>query len=392
MGGPMTTEGPPASVADLPTSLPTLPRYGESTLADLAGSVLASLGARSEPNPLGLPDADRVCLLVVDGMGWELLRDHQAAAPFLSELAMTGRPLTAGFPATTATSLASLGTGRPPGQHGVLGYQVAVPGEGRLLNALRWDQRVDPVEWQPGSTIFERAAQAGISAFRVAHHALGPTGLSVATMRGADVVPADTLGALVAEAAAALRGTDRGLAMVYHGELDATGHVFGCTSDAWRYHLGHVDKLAEQLAGALPAGTALYMTADHGMVDVPDQDRIDADELPALRDGVALLGGEPRARHVYAEPGAAGDVLAAWREILGPRAWVASRDEAIADGWFGPVAPEMAPRIGDVVAAPAGPSAVVATRAEPRESALVGMHGSLTSADQLVPLLALSVM
>jgi hypothetical protein len=388
----MTTEGPPASVADLPTSLPTLPRYGESTLADLAGSVLASLGARSEPNPLGLPDADRVCLLVVDGMGWELLRDHQAAAPFLSELAMTGRPLTAGFPATTATSLASLGTGRPPGQHGVLGYQVAVPGEGRLLNALRWDQRVDPVKWQPGSTIFERAARAGISAFRVAHHALGPTGLSVATMRGADVVPADTLGALVAEAAAALRSTDRGLAMVYHGELDATGHVFGCTSDAWRYHLGHVDKLAEQLAGALPPGTALYVTADHGMVDVPDQDRADADELPALRDGVALLGGEPRARHVYTEPGAAGDVLAAWREILGPRAWVASRDEAIADGWFGPVAPEMVPRIGDVIVAPAGPSAVVATQAEPRESALVGMHGSLTSADQLVPLLELSVM
>jgi hypothetical protein len=388
----MTTEGSPASVADLPTSLPTLPRYGESTLADLAGSVLASLGMRSEPNPLGLPDADRVCLLVVDGMGWELLRDHQAAAPFLSELAMTGRPLTAGFPATTATSLASLGTGRPPGQHGVLGYQVAVPGEGRLLNALRWDQRVDPVKWQPGSTIFERAAQAGISAFRVAHHALGPTGLSVATMRGADVVPADTLGALVAEAAAALKGTDRGLAMVYHGELDATGHVFGCTSDAWRYHLGHVDKLAEQLAGALPPGTALYVTADHGMVDVPDQDRADADELPALRDGVALLGGEPRARHVYTEPGAVGDVLAAWREILGPRAWVASRDEAVADGWFGPVAPEMAPRIGDVIVAPAGPSAVVATQAEPRESALVGMHGSLTSADQLVPLLELSVM
>ena len=385
MGGPMTTEGPPASVADLPTSLPTLPRYGESTLADLAGSVLASLGARSEPNPLGLPDADRVCLLVVDGMGWELLRDHQAAAPFLSELAMTGRPLTAGFPATTATSLASLGTGRPPGQHGVLGYQVAVPGEGRLLNALRWDQRVDPVEWQPGSTIFERAAQAGISAFRVAHHALGPTGLSVATMRGADVVPADTLGALVAEAAAALRGTDRGLAMVYHGELDATGHVFGCTSDAWRYHLGHVDKLAEQLAGALPAGTALYMTADHGMVDVPDQDRIDADELPALRDGVALLGGEPRARHVYAEPGAAGDVLAAWREVLGDRAWVLPRDEAIKEGWFGPVDGELAERIGDVIAAPAGTTAIVATHAEPRESALFGMHGSLTPSEQLVP-------
>jgi hypothetical protein len=388
----MTPEGQPSVVADLPASLPSLPRYGESTLADLACSVLASLGVTSEPNPLQLPEADRVCLLVVDGLGWELLREHPAAAPFLSELAVAGRTLAAGFPATTATSLASLGTGRPPGQHGVLGYQVAVPGEHRLLNALRWDQRVDPLVWQPGSTIFERAADAGISSFRVAQSSLARTGLSVATMRGAEILGADTFGALVAEAASALRRSDRVLATVYHGELDATGHVFGSGSDAWRYHLGHVDKLAEQLAGTLPPGTALYVTADHGMVDVAPADRIDADAVPGLRAGVALLGGEPRARHVYARPGAAGDVLAAWREILGHRAWVASRDEAIADGWFGPVDPLLAPRIGDVVAAPAGPAAVVATRAEPRESALIGMHGSLTSADQLVPLLTLSAM
>jgi Type I phosphodiesterase / nucleotide pyrophosphatase len=388
----MTHEGPPAAVTDLPASLPSLPRYGESTLADLACSVLASLGAGAEPNPLQLPPADRACLLIVDGLGWELLREHPAAAPFLSELAVVGRPLAAGFPATTATSLGSLGTGRPPGQHGVLGYQVAVPGEGRLLNALRWDQRVDPVVWQPGSTIFERAVHAGISSFRVAHSSLGQTGLSTATMRGAEVLGANTFGALVGVAAVALRRSDRVLTMVYHGELDATGHVFGSSSDSWRYHLGHVDKLAEQLAGALPPGTALHVTADHGMVDVPPQDRIDVDAVPGLRAGVALLGGEPRARHVYARPGAAGDVLTAWREILGHRAWVASRDEAIADGWFGPVDPLLAPRIGDVVAAPAGPSAVVATKAEPRESALIGMHGSLTPADQLVPLLTLSAM
>jgi hypothetical protein len=132
------------------------------------------------------------------------------------------------------------------------------------------------------------------------------------------------------------------------------------------------------------------VTADHGMVDVPDQDRIDADAEPALREGVALLGGEPRARHVYAEPGAAADVLAAWREVLGLRAWVASREQAIAEGWFGPVDPAFAARIGDVVAAPAGSAAIVATKAEPRESRLIGMHGSLTSADQLVPLLTVS--
>jgi hypothetical protein len=174
---------------------------------------------------------------------------------------------------------------------------------------------------------------------------------------------------------------------VYHGDLDATGHVFGVGSDAWYNHLAHVDKLAEQIASSLPSGACMYVTADHGMVDISPDDKLDVDALPELRAGLALLGGEPRARHLYARPGAAADVLATWREVLGDRAWVLSRDEAIKEGWFGPVDDRMAPRIGDVVAAPAGSVALVATKEEPRESALVGMHGSLTSAEQLVPAL-----
>jgi len=369
---------------------PTLPRYAESSLDALATSVLACLGVPGEANPLQLPPAERVCLLVVDGLGWELLSAHPAAAPFLSELAMTAAPLTAGFPATTATSLGSLGTGRPPGQHGLLGYQVAIPGSDALLNALRWNASVDPVSWQPGSTIFERAASAGVSALRAAPGAFRKSGLSVAAMRGADYLAADTLGALVSKSAAALADAAPALVMVYYGELDATGHVLGCGSDAWQYQLAHVDKLAEQLAAAIPHGTALYITADHGMTDVTETERVDVDAHPALRDGLALLGGEPRARHLYCRPGAANDVLRTWTQVLGERAWVASKEQAIADGWFGPVNDAFEARIGDVIVAPSGPGAIVATTAEPRESALVGMHGSLTPADQLVPLLAIS--
>jgi hypothetical protein len=370
---------------------PTLPRYAESSLDALSTSMLASLGVPGEANPLQLAAAERVCLLLVDGLGWELLRSHQAAAQFLNELAMTAAPLTAGFPATTATSLGSIGTGRPPGQHGMLGYQVAVPGTGRLLNALRWDDRVDPIAWQPDTTIFERAAAAGVAGYRIAPRVLRTSGLSSACMRGAEFLSADTLGALVSQAAGALAQDGPALAEVYYGDLDGTGHVYGSSSDAWEYQLAHVDKLAEQLASALPPGTALHITADHGMTDVPFDDRVDVDATPELRQGVALLGGEPRARHVYCEPGAEQDVLAAWSDILGDRAWVASREQAVAEGWFGPVDPRVAERIGDVVAAPVGPFAVVATQAEPRESALLGMHGSLTQADQLVPLLSMTI-
>jgi hypothetical protein len=372
-----------------PRQLPIVPSYGTAALADLSSSMLASLDpeAPAGQNVLGLPEARRACLLIVDGLGWELLRDHPAAAPFLSELARNSKPITAGFPSTTVTSLGSICTGRPPGQHGILGYQVIIPGENRLLNGLRWDSRVDPQEWQPLPTIYERATAAGIAAVHVAQGSFRGTGLTVATMRGSDFRPADSMGALAAQAATALRENDRALVTVYHGDLDGTGHMFGVASDAWYNQLAHVDKLAEQLAGALPSGTCMYVTADHGMVDISPEDKFDVDAHPELRSGLALLGGEPRARHLYARRGAAADLLATWRDVLGDHAWVLSRNEAIKEGWFGPVDAAMTSRIGDVVAAAAGSLALVATKAEPRESRLFGMHGSLTPSEQLVPAL-----
>jgi hypothetical protein len=381
------------ALAREPRTSPIVPSYGGSSLADLSASILASLTGDAGGNVLGLPEYGRVCLLLIDGLGHDLLRGNQAAAPFLAELAFNSRPLTAGCPSTTVTSLASLGTGLPPAAHGMLGYQVAVPGEGRLLNGLRWPKDIDPVAWQPRPTIFERAAAAGVTPVHVSPGAFKNSGLTRAALRGADYRPADSLGALAALTADALHESDRTLVVAYHGDLDATGHRYGVSSAAWANQLAHVDKLAEQISASLPYGAVLYVTADHGMVDVGSDDRIDADEEGSpLRDGVALLGGEARARHVYTAPGAAEDVLATWRAVLGERAWVLSREEAVKEGWFGPVggavSDAMAARIGDVVAACAGSWAVVASEAEPFESALIGMHGSLTAAEQLIPMLS----
>ena len=381
------------TLAREPRTSPIVPSYGESSLADLAASVLAALTGAPAANVLGLPEASRMCLLIVDGLGHELLRGHQAAAPFLAELAFNSRPLTAGFPSTTVTSLASLGTGLPPATHGMLGYQVAIPGTGKLLNGLHWPKDVDPVAWQPQPTIYEQAVAAGVSAVHVAPRAFRDSGLTRATLRGADYRAASSLGALAALTVDALGESDRALVSAYYGQLDGCGHQYGVGSPAWVNELAHVDKLAEQIAAGLPYGSVMYVTADHGMVNVGPDDRIDADaEGSPLRDGVALLGGEPRARHVYAQPGAADDVLATWREVLGERAWVMSREEAIKDGLFGPVgtpvSDDMAARIGDVVAACVGTWAVICSKDEQLESSLVGMHGSLTATEQLVPLLA----
>src|SRR5271170_288620 len=140
-----------------PRHSPIVPSYGSASLADLSASVAAAVGVPALHNAMGITPARRACILLVDGLGWEQLRDHPAAAPFLSELAHSSRPITAGFPSTTVTSLSSLCTGLPPGQHGMVGLQFLLPATGKLLNGLNWDKRVDPTHTQPHPTIYERA-------------------------------------------------------------------------------------------------------------------------------------------------------------------------------------------------------------------------------------------
>jgi hypothetical protein len=368
------------------TSEPVLPAYGVGALSDVTPSVLAALGVPGGRPVLGLPETRHVRLLLVDGLGWELLQQHRDDAPFLSGLA--GDPITAGFPATTAASLASVGTGLAPAAHGIVGLSFEV-GDHVAMNALGWNadgrdlrERFPPEDVQPDRTTFERMADDGVMVQVAVPAKHAGSGLTRAVLRGGEVRGILALGDLAAGASEPPDG-DRTFRYAYHGDLDMLGHVFGPGSDAWRLQLVQVDQLARSMAERLPPGGLLLVTADHGMVRASDH--VDVEELT---DGVRLLAGEPRVRHVYAEPGAAADVLAAWRETLGDRAWVRSREEAVAAGWFGPGAtPRTTRRIGDVVAAARGGTALIAPGAEPMLSALPGQHGSLTTAELAIPLL-----
>lgn len=376
------------------------PRYGDGALADLLPSVLGVLGVPGERDRvgLGLDGVRRVAVLLVDGMGAELVAARRDAAPFLDGIA--NRTLTAGFPSTTAASLASLGTGVPSGEHGIVGYLLAVPGHERMMNPLKWrlmgqGPKVDllkeivPEQFQRVTTVFERAAADGVTVTQVAPMYQAGSGLTRAALRGGEFRPTFSAGDLVDGVLTALGGGDRTLVYAYHGDLDMTGHVRGPGSEAWALELAHIDLTVRAIAERLPADAALVVTADHGMVQV--ESPVDFDREPLLQNGVRGLGGEPRARHVYTEQGAGPDVAAAWRDRLGADFTVLTRLEVTGEGWFGPtVEPEVAPRIGDVVVVPTGNRAITRSGAEPLQSSLVGHHGSLTPAEMIVPLYVIS--
>ncbi|HEX3908075.1 MAG TPA: nucleotide pyrophosphatase/phosphodiesterase family protein [Mycobacteriales bacterium] len=375
-----------------------VPRYGEASISDVLPSVLAAMDAGGE-NRLGLAPTQRAVVLLVDGLGLVSMREHAAAAPYLSSMACT--ELTVGFPSTTATSMASLSTGVPAGQHGITGYTSYDEESGNVVNWLAWQpvgrkddlrDRLVPEVVQPRSTMWELAADAGVSVSIANSRAFEGTGLTRAVFRGGRYHGCTTAGDAIAIAASVADHGHRSLVYAYISELDFVGHVRGASTDAWDAQLSLVDRHVELLADRLPPGTTLLVTSDHGMADMPADATVDADAPDSpLRNGVVALAGEPRMRHVHCEPGAAEDVLAIWTELLGERAWVITRDDAIASGLFGPiVSPTARGRIGDVLAMSRGDLGVVQRRRESRLSSLPGHHGSLTDRELLVPLLAVT--
>lgn len=366
------------------------PDYAASGLAGVLPAVARSLGVGDVGEGLlDLPEARGAVVVLLDGLGEELLRRRGGHAPYLRGLLPTSHRLTSGFPSTTATSMGTFGTGLPPGAHGLVGYEVLMPDRDAVFNELSWEHGPDPLTWQPADTVFQRAEAAGISVTRIGPGFFDGSGLTRAALRGGRFRAASSLEARVDATVSALRASPRPLVYLYWGDIDKIGHEFGCESWQWGRELEAVDAELRRLARSLPAGIAMYVTADHGMVDIPHDKRIDLALRPDLTDGVRHVGGEARAVQLYCRPGAVDDVVATWQAEVGEHATIHTRAQVEDLGWFGPVGADVRMRIGDVVAAMHDEFAVVDSRTQrPQLLRLFGLHGSLTPAEIYVPLLS----
>ena len=358
-------------------------------LAALSNSIFSSLQVSGAVNELGINEnpGSRECLLLIDGMGADLIAKYGSEFPIFKELnSLTN--LDSHFPSTTATNLSSLGTGTLPGVHGMLGYTVRVPrsGEpGRLLNSLKWDERVDPVIWQSVPTLFERAAQDGITVSHIAAKRYEGSGFTQAALRGAQYLGANLINDIVENSVMSMQ-KPTAFSYVYINHLDAAGHDDGVGSEKWLVALATVSELITGLRDRLPKGTRLWVTADHGMINVSEKLILGQDNN--LMANVTLVGGEPRARHIYVRDGAINETVAIWREFLGDKADVFSRDEVIAAELFGPeVSLDSRERMGDLIAIAKGEMILVDPTRIKEESKMIGHHGGLEEIEVAIPLL-----
>jgi len=359
-------------------------------LSQITPSIFSSLGLESAVDHLavGQSPMGRELLFLIDGFGFDTLATYADAMPTMSRMFNHGRIQTA-FPSTTATSLATLTTGELPGAHGMLGYTVQVPRSGgRLLNALKWDERVDPENWQPIETLFQRAAAAGINVTHVAAKRYENSGFTRAVFRGAQYKGANLVADLISETKLALHKAPS-FVYLYVNDLDTAGHSDGVGSEKWIAALSMIDQMVSQLMKEVPKGTRIWVTSDHGMINVQEKIVIGLDN--PLMQGVSVVAGEPRARHLYLDsdsPTARAETASLWQEYLQDKALVLTREQAISSNLFGSeVSADALDRMGEVIAIARGGLVLLDADRVEKEGAMVGHHGADSDIESQVGLL-----
>jgi predicted AlkP superfamily pyrophosphatase or phosphodiesterase len=356
-------------------------------LSHLTNSIFNSLSTPLTTDYLNLGQGEkRECIILIDGMGQDALDMYGDEFIIFSQLTSRAK-LVANFPSTTATSLSTLGTGVLPGVHGMLGYTVRVPrSNNRLLNALKWDERVDPVMWQKVPTLFERAVTAGIGVTHVAAKRYEGSGFTQAALRGAKYVGANGIDEMATAVANALK-PQPSFVYTYLNTLDSAGHNDGVGSDKWLTALQQVADLITKIISSVPEGTRVWITSDHGMVNATQQSVLGQDNQ--LLANVTLIGGEPRARHIYIKAGAQDETVLQWREFYKDQVQIFSKADAIGANLFGEVVTEDAiDRMGDLIAIPNNDLILVDPARVREETGMVGHHGGVTELEINIPLLS----
>lgn len=354
------------------------PRYGSHSLVEVLPSVAAALGVEPFGASFALPALSQAVVVVVDGLGQLQLLEAASHAPAMAEAASETAAIDAAFPTTTPAGLASLTLALAPGLHGLVGATFELPDFDCVLNPLHWQDDPPPVAVQAEPNAFAR-----MHGLRIRSH--GPTEYASSGMTRTLLGNAEQCGYTTFDPRV-IEEREGSLDYVYLPQLDKAGHGHGPHTEPWNTCLAGIERVVRDIRKRLPDSAGVIVTADHGMVSVPDALRIDADQ-PLLQAGVRRMAGEPRMRHLYTEH--AVEVASRWQQLLGDAAHVLLRDDAITQGLFGETDEFMAERIGDVIVIAEGRHAFVSKVVDPKPSGLRGLHGALTDEELLVPCLLL---
>lgn len=368
--------------------LPAIPgTFGR--LTDVFASALGAISGTD--NRLKFRAAKRVICVLVDGLGSQNLKAAGGHAPFLNAAMAKTKPISCGFPTTTATSITSFGTGVSAGIHGLVGYKLYDRADQVSFNLLNgWDSVRTPEVWQTQQTVSERALAAGIGSYFIGPKAYAGSEFTRATMRGATYLGGRSIGERF-EVAQELLRTQRGdsLTYLYVPELDQTAHSLGVSSGKWLQDLEDLDAAVRLLAARLSKHDAILVTADHGVLDIPQSQHVYLDEFNFGWNRVANVSGDPRVSFIYLhDPTEAESIASDLQPLLGDKALALTREQVVSAGWYPNITDANLQRLPEVFALATKNVALYHRGHAPAASLnMIGQHGAMSSVELSIPLL-----
>ena len=346
-----------------------------------------------------LDETRHVVLIVVDGLGLPLLARLPESSGLRRHLIGS---LSSVFPSTTASAITTFMTGLAPAQHGLTGWHVRLEEIGQTLAILPMTVRAPgealavPVEELPPRlfpypTLFQRMTR---ESWVIAPQRIAGSPFNAWHARGASTRAYATLPELFGHLSDLL--TDAvapRYIYVYHPDLDAASHRFGCESEQAFEALRAFDTAFESfLATSRGADTSLIVTADHGFIDSPREHVVCLDDHPQLAAWLTQpLSGERRVAYCHVAAAHRSEFAAYVRQHLAHCADLQASTDLIAAGCFGPPPyhPQLAARVGDFTLQMKADWTITDWLPGEKRYELIGVHGGSSREEMRVPLVAI---
>jgi predicted AlkP superfamily pyrophosphatase or phosphodiesterase len=368
------------------TTLPSLPKAFGTIRHVFKSALLASQGL---DNPLGFMPAPRIVVVLVDGLGVEQIKQRAGHAPWLASLLNAGTISHCVFPATTSANIGSFGTGLWPGEHGLIGHLVWDRKHDERMNLLvGWNERTDPLVWQPHDTVAQQAQSVGIVTHVVTSGEYHDTPYTRATMRGSVFSAAEKWSERFARGLEILNDKTPSITYLYIPELDKYGHKFGWTSSVYATMLEDLDVALRSFVSRQPKGTGIVITSDHGMVETTKEKQLVLDDLLEKGGHTQFYGGDTRAGFVYLDDSSSVPEVIQNLEPYSYAFDAVPTPEAIRLGLFGPIGPQAQARLPELLLLAKGNYTMYHSKYfKPRSFEMIAHHGSLSPAETRVPIL-----
>lgn len=369
------------------TMLPSTPKSFGDIRHVFSSGLSALLG---ESNPFGLKPTNHLVSVLVDGLGVANLKGRAGHAPFLSSNLVDQKPISAGYPSTTATSITSFATGLLPGQHGIVGYRIQDPVTLQPMNLLSgWRDGDNPLDWQGRETISARAVKQGVKVYFIGSPEYEHSGFTSITMPNAQFVSSKSIEDSFTLAASLVQKREKSLIYLYLPQLDQAAHAHGWNSVKWSNLLEQLDSSMDRFVRQLAPDQSATLTADHGVVDVSDENKLFLDEAPQPKSGISLVGGDTRAAMVYLRDATEEEPYSKLLSDYYSRvAYVLNKADLIATGWYGDLATGIEKRLPEItILAKSQVAFYHRDFASANSLKMIGHHGSISTEELLVPFL-----